>query len=221
MPANTKAFDFKCSNCFTTYQVKSQRQLNLKRINDGAYSAMVAALRQNAAPNLFILHYSAEWTVKNLVLFPSVVFTEDILEKRNALSASARRAGWIGCNIELARVPVDAQIPMVLDAKIVEASVVREKYEKFRMFEKVPWELRGWTLDVFEILKKKIAKESFSLKEVYKYEAELAHSHPGNRNVKAKIRQQLQVLRDLGFISFLGHGGYALKPQSETGPNRR
>jgi type II restriction enzyme len=35
--------------------------------------------------------------------------------------------------------------------------------------------------------------------------------HPANRHVRDKIRQQLQVLRDLGLIEFLGRGGYRQK----------
>jgi type II restriction enzyme len=32
--------------------------------------------------------------------------------------------------------------------------------------------------------------------------------HPQNRNIEAKIRQQLQMLRDHGLIEFLGNGRY-------------
>jgi hypothetical protein len=38
--------------------------------------------------------------------------------------------------------------------------------------------------------------------------AQLEDLHPANRHVRDKIRQQLQVLRDLGLIEFLGRGGY-------------
>jgi type II restriction enzyme len=40
------------------------------------------------------------------------------------------------------------------------------------------------------------------------FEGELAAKHPENHNIRAKIRQQLQVFRDLGFIEFLGSGEY-------------
>jgi len=36
----------------------------------------------------------------------------------------------------------------------------------------------------------------------------LQAKHPQNQNVKPKIRQQLQILRDRGFIEFLGNGYY-------------
>lgn len=209
-PANTKALDFQCMKCSETYQLKSQKQLNLRKVTDGAYSAMVAALRHNTAPNLLILNYSSEWTVRNLVLFPSVVFTESTLEKRNPLGEHARRAGWTGCNIVLARIPADAQIPVVRDAAIIPARAVRDKYQAYRALEKVRWELRGWTLDILKLIQR-IGTHEFSLEQVYEYQSELAFLHPGNRNIRAKIRQQLQMLRDLEFIDFLGGGRYRLK----------
>jgi type II restriction enzyme len=38
----------------------------------------------------------------------------------------------------------------------------------------------------------------------------LAKLHPHNAHVRDKIRQQLQVLRDLGLLEFLGGGSYYL-----------
>ena len=69
--------------------------------------------------------------------------------------------------------------------------------------------LRGWTLDVLKAIRK-LNKAEFSLSDVYQFESELAAMHPGNRNVRPKIRQQLQVLRDLGFINFTDRGHYSL-----------
>lgn len=51
-------------------------------------------------------------------------------------------------------------------------------------------------------------KIRFTLADVYRYEDELARLHPRNRHVRDKIRQQLQVLRDLGIVEFLGGGRY-------------
>jgi len=39
-------------------------------------------------------------------------------------------------------------------------------------------------------------KNEFSLQEIYKFENDLKVLHPENNNIKAKIRQQLQFLRD-------------------------
>jgi len=48
----------------------------------------------------------------------------------------------------------------------------------------------------------------FSLSMMYEFCDFLSVKHPNNNNIQAKIRQQLQQLRDLGFIEFLGHGQY-------------
>ena len=55
------------------------------------------------------------------------------------------------------------------------------------------------------------ARPEFDLAEVYKSEEKLAKLHPANRHVRDKIRQQLQVLRDLGILEFLGRGEYRLR----------
>lgn len=54
----------------------------------------------------------------------------------------------------------------------------------------------------------KIPVHVFSLEDMYSFEPELQNKHPENHNVKPKIRQQLQLLRDRGFIEFLGNGMY-------------
>ena len=51
-------------------------------------------------------------------------------------------------------------------------------------------------------------KNEFALQDVYAFAAHLEKLHPDNRHVPDKIRQQLQVLRDLGFVEFLGRGRY-------------
>ena len=54
----------------------------------------------------------------------------------------------------------------------------------------------------------KITHEIFSLNDLYAFENELELKHPENKNIKAKIRQQVQFLRNKGFIEFLGNGIY-------------
>jgi type II restriction enzyme len=44
--------------------------------------------------------------------------------------------------------------------------------------------------------------ELFLLSEVYNAEKVLAKAHPNNNHIKAKIRQQIQVLRDYGYVTF-------------------
>jgi HKD family nuclease len=70
--------------------------------------------------------------------------------------------------------------------------------------------LSGWKLDTFLIINR-LEKNSFSLGDVYRYKKELQELHPGNMHIEDKIRQQLQYLRDLEIIEFLGNGRYLKK----------
>jgi hypothetical protein len=67
--------------------------------------------------------------------------------------------------------------------------------------------LKGWKLHIFQTLNL-ISQQQFELKDIYKFERELTKIHANNFNVKHKIRQQLQFLRDLGLIEFAGSGIY-------------
>lgn len=67
--------------------------------------------------------------------------------------------------------------------------------------------LSPWEKDVFQCLLK-LSSDVFTLQEVYSFERHLSRLHPNNRNIKAKIRQQLQYLRDIGLIEFTRPGIY-------------
>lgn len=45
---------------------------------------------------------------------------------------------------------------------------------------------------------------------MYDHADQLAELHPHNHHTHGKIRQQLQVLRDLDLLEFLGNGSYVL-----------
>jgi type II restriction enzyme len=53
----------------------------------------------------------------------------------------------------------------------------------------------------------RIGKSWFSLEEVYAFEDELRAAYPGSRHIRAKISQRMQVLRDNGYLEFLGRRG--------------
>ena len=57
----------------------------------------------------------------------------------------------------------------------------------------------------------RVGAREFTLDDVYAFEGALSAIYPGNRNVKPKIRQQLQVLRDRGFLEFTGRGRYRVR----------
>jgi type II restriction enzyme len=210
LPSGTHAADFTCPSCDSRFQLKSKSSAFGNRIIDGAYVAMHRAIISDETPNLFLLHYQLpKLTVENVLLIPHFAFTLSFLEKRKPLSAGARRAGWVGCNFLLDRIPADARIPIVQNGEPVSSSRVRKAYEKLRPLEKLNVHKRGWTLDVLQAVKG-LNKEEFTLREVYDQEETLAKLHPDNAHIRDKIRQQLQVLRDLGLLSFLGSGSYRL-----------
>ncbi|MGB8660247.1 MAG: DpnI domain-containing protein [Candidatus Acidiferrum sp.] len=210
LPSGTHAADFTCPSCESRFQLKSKSSSFGNRVIDGAYAAMHRAIISDETPNLFLLHYRLpSLTVENVLLIPHFAFTLSLLEKRKPLSADARRAGWVGCNFLLDRIPADARIPIIQDSQPVSSSKVRNAYEKLRPLEKLNVQKRGWTLDVLQIVKG-LNKKEFTLTEVYDHEEALANLHPNNAHVRDKIRQQLQVLRDLGLLTFLGSGEYRL-----------
>jgi type II restriction enzyme len=208
-PTNTKAIDFFCAACDETYQVKSLRTPIGYRILDSAYGAMVAAIRSDSVPNLMVLRYTPEWSISDLLLVPRFFFTESIIEKRKPLAPTARRAGWVGCNILLGEVPETGRIHLVKDGSAEEPSHVRRQYEKMSGLADVKPELRGWTLDTLRVVER-LGRTRFTLDEVYAFDTELKTLHPRNDHVRPKIRQQLQVLRDLGKLRFLEPGRYEL-----------
>jgi type II restriction enzyme len=208
--ANTPAVDFNCPKCAATYQLKAQSSAFSRRIVDAAYSTMVRAILEDRTPNLFAMHYViSNWMVENVILIPRFAFPLSAVEKRKPLAASARRAGWVGCNILLHAIPPDARIQIISEGKPVAPATVRAQYARIRPLAKLDAKQRGWTLDVLNVVRS-LGKKEFDLAEVYTSEEKLAKLHPANRHVRDKIRQQLQVLRDLGLLKFRGHGEYQL-----------
>jgi type II restriction enzyme len=209
MPHNSQAIDFRCRGCCATFQLKAGRTWNERKIPDAGYDAMMRALRSDTVPNLLLMQYTADWFVHNLLIVPSFFFTPAAIEKRKPLGPNARRAGWIGCNILLTAIADVGKIKLVHNGALLDASAVRRQYADVRPLADIGVATRGWTLDVLRLLKR-IGKGSFSLSDAYSFAAELSAMHPKNRNVKPKIRQQLQVLRDLGFVRFVERGQYEL-----------
>lgn len=208
--ANAPAIDFVCPLCAQPFQLKSLKAWNQKKIVDAGYEAMLRAIRSDRVPNLLVLQYSADWLVRNLLLIPSVFFAETIIERRPPLSPKARRAGWVGCNILLDRIPQDGKIIVVSDGSVVAEKQVRHEFSRVRKLADVPPTVRGWTLDVLMSIRK-LGRSRFSLRELYQLESYLQRLHPRNQNVRPKIRQQLQVLRDLDLLEFTSPGNYALR----------
>jgi len=205
-PNNTRAFDFVCPKCVARFQLKSSRRWDGHRVTDAGYEAMMNAILANKNPNLVLLNYDNDWSVKNLLIVPSFFLSESAIEKRKPLAVTARRAGWVGCNILLSNIPDAGKIAIVADGREIERVEVRSKYQKAKPFAFIGAAVRGWTINISKIVESLPSR--FSLNDVYSYEDYFADLHPRNKNVRPKIRQQMQVLRDMGMIRFLGGGCY-------------
>lgn len=208
-PRNTEAVDFVCKGCSAPYQLKAMRKWNERRVPDAGYDAMVRALRSDSVPNLAVMQYLDDWTVHNLLIVPAFFFSLAAVQRRKPLAQTARRAGWVGCNILLSEIADDGKIRVISQGVPLPPQEVREEYARVRPFGNIGAKSRGWTLDVLHMIRQ-IGKSRFCLDDVYTCEKHLSTIYPGNRNVRPKIRQQLQVLRDLGFLAFEGHGRYRM-----------
>lgn len=209
-PAGSPACDFICPACKENYELKSCRHRFGNRIADSGYQAMMAAILEERTPNLIALEYSSAFQVTNLFVVPRFFITEGIIEKRPPLGPTARRAGWVGCNILLHRVPEHGRISVVRNGVECTRNEVRDRFRRASSLLRLSLPERGWTVDVLKALSQLPHKE-FNLDQAYDFERQLADLHPKNRNIRPKIRQQLQVLRDLGFLEFLGSGRYRLQ----------
>jgi type II restriction enzyme len=208
---NAKASDFSCSGCGFWYQLKGQKNPIRSQIADGAFAAMMQAIRNDETPNFYFLHYDlATWSIRNLLLVPSFAFPESAIIKRKPLAVTARRAGWVGCNIALNQIPVEARISIVTESRVTSEKEVREKFQRIKPLKKISVKQRGWTLDVLNIVRR-LGKTAFKNEDVYAFDRELEKLHPDNRHVRDKIRQQLQVLRDAGLLTHAGRNEWRLR----------
>ncbi|HEX8174485.1 MAG TPA: DpnI domain-containing protein [Pyrinomonadaceae bacterium] len=210
-PNNTEAFDFTCPRCGLRFQLKSKSSPIRDRIVDAAYQAMMRAILEDRTPNLYALHYSRlYWQVRDLILIPHFAFSASAIEARKPLALNARRAGWVGCNIVLKNIPPDARINLISNGVPLPPQLVRQSFHRIKPLEEIGAKERGWTLDVLRVVRS-LGKTEFSNSDVYAFVPQLELLHPDNRHVKDKIRQQLQVLRDRGFLVQVERGIWALK----------
>lgn len=210
-PSNTAGVDFTCPECGDPYQLKSLAQPPARRIPDAAYWVMRRLIRTGNAPSLFALHYSPyNWTVRNLLLIPRFAISLSAILRRRPTLPKGRNRPWVGCDYALERILLDARIPVVIDGRVVPSSEVRDQFRRLRPLKRQRWYNRGWTMDVLKVARA-LGKPEFTLAEMYTRAEQLRRLHPDNRHVEEKIRQQLQRLRDLGFLEFVSRGTYRVK----------
>ncbi|NLE13846.1 MAG: restriction endonuclease [Clostridiales bacterium] len=204
---NMPVADLRCDNCGGIYELKSKKGEIGNKVIDGAYSTMLERINSSSNPDLFVLSYTENYQVTDLILIPKFFFVESIIERRKPLAPTAKRAGWIGCNIVFGDIPSQGRIKIVENQKMYDPAEIVERYAQVRKLQTDNIENRGWLMDVLSCVNS-IDTVDFSLKDMYSFVEKLRKKHINNKNIEAKIRQQLQILRDKGFIEFTARGHY-------------
>ena len=205
---NAPALDFTCSSCQAPFELKSKQAPFGGKLVDGQYDKLVSALRSDSAPNFLLLRYDLDRAVVvDLFAIRHELMTPMLVEKRTPLSPFALRKFWVGCNINLDGLPPGALIPWVRNGFERPLEAARWDWARFDKLAVVASENRGWLIDVLSCIQR-IPGGAFTLSEVYRFESELQGAHPRNKNVRPKIRQQLQILVQQGFVNRVRPGLY-------------
>lgn len=207
---NRPVTDFICNSCKNQIELKCKARRLGHKIDDGTYDTMIKRITSNQNPDFFFLTYSKtkyEYKVKDFIFISKYFFIPRIIEKRNPLSPKAKRAGWTGCKILIDEIPEQGRISIIKNGIPVSKNDVLKQVETGNLLNEANLEARGWLMDVLNCINR-ADKDIFALSEIYSSENELQKMHPNNHNIQPKIRQQLQFLRNKGFIEFLGNGKY-------------
>jgi type II restriction enzyme len=206
-PANTKVVDFECPRCSLRVQLKASSKRFGRAFTNSAYAPKVEAIKTRRMPDYALLSYDREaWVVRGLEFVPGHFLSLGVIQRRNPLKPTARRSGWVGSKVLLGLLPPDARVGVVQEGKVRARREVREQYARTKPLKARGADTVGWTVDVLrEVRELAPATDAvFTLRELYAAAAKtLAGLHPKNRHVEEKMRQQMQVLRDMGIVEFV------------------
>ena len=207
---NRPVADFYCTSCNEDYELKSKNGKTLgKTIADGAYSTMINRITSDTNPNFFFLNYDKySYDVINFVAVPSYLFVPNmIIARKNGIP---NRPNYIMCNIDISSIPNSGKIFYIQDKQLQSKEHILESWNKTKFLkESMNTDAKGWLLDIINCIDK-TKKTDFTLQDIYQFENFLKIKHPDNNNIQAKIRQQLQILRDKNFLKFTERGKYEL-----------
>ncbi|HWF77923.1 MAG TPA: DpnI domain-containing protein [Caulobacteraceae bacterium] len=211
LPNNSPLADFQCAACREEFELKSKKGRMGPQVADGAYGAKLARLASDTNPNLALMSYDlARFAVTDFFFAPKQFFTPAIIQERPPLAPTARRAGWVGSNILLRGVPESGKVWFVRGGEALGRDAVLAQWRSTLFLREAGQATRGWLIEVMKCAEA-LGRESFELADMYGFENRLQRLYPGNNNVRPKIRQQLQVLRDRGWLEFLGRGRYRVR----------
>src|ERR1700747_386456 len=150
-PNNSPLADFFCPSCSEEFELKSQKGKFGTKVADGAYSTKCERLAASNNPNLLLMNYDLKsLAVVNLFIVPKHFFVRDIIEQRKPLAVTARRAGWVGSNILLKKIPQSGKIHIVQNSVVRPKEVVLQEWKKTLFLRSESLESRGWLLDVMK-----------------------------------------------------------------------
>ncbi len=209
---NKPVSDFYCEKCKEDFELKSKKGLLGKKIVDGAYKTMIDKLQSDSTPNFFFLSYDkSSLDIIDFIVIPKHFFIPEIIEKRKPLSANSKRAGWVGCNIVLDTIPQSGKIFYIKNRQIESKNKVLDNWHKTSFLRKTKnLDTKSWLIDIMRCIER-VDKKIFSLSDIYQFENYLKKRYPNNNNIRPKIRQQLQILRDRRYLKFISRGKYSLE----------
>lgn len=199
-----------CPACQAEYELKCIKNKFAPKIVDGAYKTMIAKIIAGEMPNLLLLAYTyGKFLVNDALVIPKHFFTPDLIIKRPPLKSGARRQGWVGCFINTSPLPAACKLYIIHGGQITPRAEVMKQFKQLAFVNEENLKNRGWMLDVLKCIER-IDREEFSINDIYAFVPHLQKLHPENHHVEAKTRQQLQKLRDAGYIVFIGRGRYKM-----------
>jgi len=208
---NKKVSDFICVKCLENYEQKASQKKFKGKVVSSEYKTIVSRLLSKDKPHFFFLHYLINnYSVNDFFVIPKYFFVPEIIEKRKALSSSAKRAGWVGSYILFSKIPDSGKIYYVENGKKCSKKEILTEWQKTEFLKKIKKnDAKGWILDIMNCIDL-LNKSDFTLQDIYFFEKDLQVIHPENKHIKDKIRQQLQFLRDKNYLTFKGKGNYKL-----------
>ena len=126
----------------------------------------ISRINLNRAPTLCLLERNAAWHIVSLTAIHSSFLVPWAIERRQPLREGARRAGWIGCNIRLDRIPPDGEVPLIKDGAELPKAEVRRRFQRYLPLATLSNEQRGWAALTLKFVRD-LAKPEFTLSEIY------------------------------------------------------
>ncbi|MGH7737127.1 MAG: DpnI domain-containing protein [Candidatus Tyrphobacter sp.] len=141
LPANTQVADLECLRCERRYQLKSKDGRFGGVITGAAYAPLVRAVRERRVPDYVLVEYDKRFSIMVFVsALPGRYISEACIVPRKTLGASARRAGWQGCTIDVR--PLGPYRVSIVEPAGRERAIVRSDWAKASR-DAAPRERRG------------------------------------------------------------------------------